>query len=495
MLGAFLSVLISPLSLGLCVLGVSLGIGIGVLPGLNASMGIAILLPLAYVFEPVPAMVFFFGIYAGAIYGGSISAILINAPGTTAAVATSFDGYPLTEKGEAGRALGMALFGSAVGGIVSTIALILLAPQIADFALAFGPPEYFGLMVLGLSLVSTVSTNSPLKSFVGVFIGLLISSVGLDPIIGVPRFNFNTMVLMTGIDFIIVLIGMFALSTVLISLEKSIGEASNFEEEITSQLPSLKDIKRCWKILTAGSILGTIIGALPGAGATISSFANYGLARNMSKHPEEFGKGNIEGVCGAETGNNSAAGGAMIPMLTMGIPGSESTAVMLGALMILGLTPGPLLFEQQGKLVYQMFGGFLLANIIFLIIGLFGIRYFVKILRIPNAILFPTVIIFTVVGSYSMRNQWADVLLLTIFGVVGYLFRKFNFPVGPIVIATVLGPLAEMNLRQSLIMSDGSWTIFLDSPIALVLIVLTFVSFLFPYFGNLSRVKNIKVDR
>jgi len=491
LIGSFFSVIFSPYTLFLCVVGVVLGISIGILPGLNASMGIAVLLPLAYVFEPAPAMVFFFGIYAGAIYGGSISAILINAPGTTAAVATSFDGYPMTQKGEAGRALGMALFGSGIGGIVSVLALVFIAPLIADVALKFGPAEYFGLMVLGLSLVSTVSTDTPIKSFIGVFFGLLISSIGLDPIIGVPRYNFDTMQLMNGIDFLIVLIGMFALSTVFINIERSMKDDTKYYGEITSQLPSIKDIKRVWRILVSGSILGTFVGALPGAGATISSFINYGVAKNISKYPEEFGNGSIEGVCAAETGNNGAAGGAMIPMLTMGIPGSGSTAVMLGALMILGLTPGPLLFERQAPLVYEMFGGFFLANIIFMIVGLVGIKLFVKVLKIPNAILFPTVIIFTVVGSYAMRNSWFDVLLLIIFGVIGYFFRKFKFPVGPIVIATVLGPIAEMNLRQALITSDGSWLVFVQSPICLGFLIVTAISFLLPFIGNLSKLKKV----
>jgi len=459
--------------------GTAMGILFGALPGINASMGVALLLPLTYGMSPVAAMTMLLGIYCGAIYGGSITAVLINTPGTTAAACTSFDGYQLAQKGQAGKALGMAAIASYIGGTFSIIVLMILAPVLAKVALSFGPPEYFALAVFGLSIITSLAGEHLVKGLMSGAFGLMLGTVGLDMISGSPRYTFSQVGLYDGISFIPVLIGLFAVSQVFINAEKYSG-LSMKDKKILGLLPSLSELKSVGGTILRSSVIGSFIGILPGAGATISSFICYNEAKRWSKHPEKFGTGILEGVAAPESGNNAATGGAMVPLLSLGIPGSETTAVLLGAFMIQGISPGPLLFRDHIDVVYGIFAGLILANLAFLIMGLFGVKVFVKVLQIPYRILLPLIIALAFVGSYSVKNSLFDVGLMIFFGVVGYFMRKLEFPTAPVVLALVLGPMAEGSLRRAMIMSHGNWAIFIQRPITLVLLVLTLFSLFFP---------------
>ncbi|HHW01403.1 MAG TPA: C4-dicarboxylate ABC transporter permease [Thermoanaerobacterales bacterium] len=459
-----------------------MGIIFGALPGINASMGVALLLPLTYGMSPIAALSMLLGIYTGAMYGGSITAILINTPGTTAAACTAFDGYKLAIKGKAGKALGMSNIASFIGGVFSLIVLMILAPLLAKVAISFGPPEYFALAVFGLSVITSLAGEHLVKGLLSGAFGLLLGTVGLDLINGSPRYTFGMYNLFDGISFIPVLIGLFAIAQVLLNAEskesiylrtKKIG--------FLEQLPSFSELKSVMVSILNSSVIGTFIGILPGAGATIASFICYNEAKRWSKHPEEFGEGSLEGVAAPEAGNNAATGGAMVPLLSLGIPGSETTAVLLGAFMIQGISPGPLLFRDHIDVVYGIFAGLILANIAFLIMGLISVNFFVKVIQIPNRILYPLIIALAFVGAYSVKNSLFDVGLMLLFGIVGYFMKKLEFPTAPVVLALVLGPMAEGSLRRAMIMSHGSWAIFVQRPITLVLLLLTLFSLFFPF--------------
>ncbi|MDN5301162.1 MAG: putative tricarboxylic transport rane protein [Thermoanaerobacteraceae bacterium] len=459
--------------------GTAMGILFGALPGINASMGVALLLPLTYGMSPVAAMAMLLGIYCGAIYGGSITAILINTPGTTAAACTSFDGYKLARQGKAGKALGMAAIASYIGGTFSVVVLMILAPVLAKVALSFGPPEYFALAVFGLSIITSLAGEHLVKGLISGAFGLMLGTIGLDMINGSPRYTFNQVNIYDGISFIPVLIGLFAVSQVFINAESPSG-LSIKDAKILGLLPSFSELKSVAATIFRSSAIGSFIGILPGAGATIASFICYNEAKRWSKHPEKFGTGILEGVAAPESGNNAATGGAMVPLLSLGIPGSETTAVLLGAFMIQGINPGPLLFRDHIDVAYGIFAGLLLANLAFLIMGLFGVKIFVRVLQIPYRILLPLIIALAFVGSYSVKNNLFDVGLMLAFGVLGYFMRKLQFPTAPVVLALVLGPMAEGSLRRAMIMSHGSWAIFIRRPITLLLLILTVVSLFFP---------------
>lgn len=483
-IGILVDILFNPFLMGLMLLSVVVGITIGMIPGLNASVGVAILLPLAFGMEPIPAMLFFFGIYTGAQFGGSIAAILINTPGTTAAAATTFDGYPMTKKGEAGRALGVAAVASVVGGVVSVIGLMFFGPAFANVALSFGSAEVAAIAIFGLSLVSSVSGDSLSKGIVGTMFGVFIATIGRDPFSGYYRFTYGTDLLASGIDFIAALIGLFALSEVLLNVETIHEELEDFGEQVGSSFPSLADIRETTKVITLGSIIGVIIGMLPGSGSTLGSFVNYGVAQRIAHRGKEFGQGVIEGVAASESANNASTGGAMIPLLVLGIPGSGTTAVILGALNILDITPGPSLFEQT-ELIWSWFGGFFIANILLLGAAFVLLPVLVKAIEIPRHLLFSGITVLIIVGTYSLGNTLRLVWIMLAMGLIGYVFKKFDFSVGPVVLAIVLTPIIETGIRQAFSISGGAVVPIVTRPIVAVVLVLSVLTFITPVWSDI----------
>lgn len=459
-------------------LGVAGGIIVGAIPGLTGSVGIILLLPFIYQLDASTAIVMLCGMFCGAIYGGSISAILISIPGTPSAAATVLDGYPLAQKGEAGKAIGIATIASTTGGIISTFCLMFIAPQLARFALKFGPEEYFALMIFGLTIIASVSGESLVKGLISGFFGLLIATIGLDPITGYARFSFNIPNLMTGFPLLPVLIGLFAISQIFIQLE-AVGEKSrHFRQKIKNVLPSFKELKRLSTVIIASSFLGTFIGIIPGTGGTIASFLAYSEAKRWSKNPESFGKGNIIGVAAPEAANNGTTGGAMVPLLSLGIPGDVITAVMLGALLLIGIRPGPLLFKEHPEIINSIFAGMLLANVLILLLGILSVRLFPQVLRTPAAILFPVIFTLCFLGAFSLNNSVYDMFIALVFGIIGYIMRKNNFPAAPVVLGVVLGPIAEDELGRALIISHGDWTVLFQSPLAIFFYVISIFSLL-----------------
>jgi putative tricarboxylic transport membrane protein len=456
--------------------GVLGGIVLGALPGLTATMGVAILLPFTFGMEATPALVMLIGVYIGGIYGGSISAILLKTPGTPASAASVLDGHALAIRGQAARALSIAAVASFVGGLLSTIILIVLAPRLAEFALRFNAPEYFALAVFGLTIIASVSGTNILKGLLAGTIGLLVCTVGLDPISSVPRFTFNMMDLYSGINVIPVLIGLFALSEGLNQIEKIHAEKNVAPPNIDHRILSYRDLKESLPTMIKSGLIGTTIGAVPGAGADISAFVCYNEAKRSSKNPELFGNGSIRGLAAAESGNNGVTGGSLVPLLTLGVPGDAVAAVLLGALIVQGLTPGPLLFSQNPDVVYGVFSSMLIANVVMLAIGVFGIRFFCRIIEVPKIIMIPIIIFLSIVGAYAINNSMFDVGIAIVFGLIGFVFTKLDIPSSPVLLAIILGPMAETNLRKSLLMYEGSWSFLYDRPIALAFIVLAALS-------------------
>ncbi|GHS98484.1 C4-dicarboxylate ABC transporter permease [Synergistales bacterium] len=473
-------------------MGSAFGITIGALPGLNASMGVALLLPLTYGMAPLPAIVMLMSIYCGAIYGGSITAILLRTPGTTAAACTVFDGYEMAQNGEPGRALSMAATASFIGGIFSVIVLVFLSPPLARMALMFGPAEFFALCFFGLSIITSLSADNMVKGLISAVVGLLLGTVGIDIVTGVARFTFNFAELLNGVSFIPVLIGLFAVSQVFITFEQNILELGGVKQAISSLRISMKDLWSVSGTITRSSIIGTIVGILPGAGATMAAFIAYNESRRWSKTPERYGKGCLEGIAAPESANNAATGGSMVPLLSLGIPGSETTAVLIGAFMIQGLRPGPLLFREQPRLVYGLFAGMFMANVAFFVLGMLGSKLFAQVTKIPNKILLPTILVFATIGSYAESNSLTDVFLMFFFGSLGYFFRKLEFPVAPLVLALVLGPMAESNLRRGLIISGGDWSTFVTKPISLTLLAIGFFTLVMPFVRMYKERKKAK---
>jgi putative tricarboxylic transport membrane protein len=448
-------------------LGVAGGLIVGALPGLTGSVGIILLLPFVYHLDVSTAMVMLCGMFCGAIYGGSISAILISTPGTPSAAATVLDGYPLAQKGEAGKAIGVATIASTTGGIISTFCLMFIAPQLARFALKFGPEEYFALTIFGLTVIASVAGKSLVKGLISGFFGLLIATVGLDPVTGYARFSFNIPNLMIGFPLLPVLIGLFAISQIFIQLEEVGKTIHRYDQDIKNVLPSWKELKKLMTIIIPSSFLGTFIGVIPGTGGAIASFLAYNEARRWSKDPDSFGTGNLTGIAAPEAANNGTTGGAMVPLLTLGIPGDVVTAVMLGALLLIGLRPGPLLFKERPDVVNAIFAGLLLANVLILLLGILSVKIFPKVLLVPNSILFPIILALCFLGSFSLGNSVYDMLIALVFGVIGYVMRKNGFPAAPVVLGVILGPIAEDVLARALLISHGDWTVLFKSPIAL----------------------------
>lgn len=469
-------------------LGTLSGILIGALPGLTVNMGIALLMPLTFTFQGMTGILMLLGVYCGAIYGGSISAILINTPGTPASAATVLDGYPMTLKGEAGRALGLSTASSLFGGIFSAAALIVIAPQLAKVATGLSAPDYFALGVFGISIITSVSSSSIIKGLMGGCIGLFIATIGLDPMTAGMRFTFGSYYLMGGISFVPILVGLFAFSQALLGIEENWFErkqamSRKISVKIKRVLPAWADFRRVLPTYLRSSLIGTVIGSIPGTGGDIASFIAYTEARRWSKHPEEFGKGSIEGVSAPEAGANSVAGGAMVPLLTLGIPGDGATAIMMGAFMVQGLSLGPLLFKEHPIEVNTIFIGLFVANILMGILGFSSIRVFTRVMAVPRQVLVPIILILCAVGSYSVNNTMVDVFVMMIAGVLGYIMIKLDFSMSPVVIGIILGPMAENNLRRALVMSDGHFSIFVTSPVCAVFLVIALLTLLRPILG------------
>ncbi len=473
------SVALTPENLVAAFLGAFLGTIVGAMPGLGSSAGIAVLVPISFNYDATTALILMAGVYYGCMYGGTITSVLVNLPGESATVMTCLDGYQLARKGEAGKALGVAQIGSFIAGTLGVVALMLIAPPLADFALSFGPPEYFALMVLGLTVLASLGSGSVVKSLLMAVFGLLLSQVGTDPVGGAARFTFNNIAFLNGIEFIPVAVGLFAIGELLITAEKSTNlQFGKFS--LRSMIPTAAEWARCTGAWIRGGIIGFVVGVLPGAGATIASFISYAVEKKASKHPEKFGTGMVEGVAGPEAANNAASAGAMVPLLTLGVPGSGSTAVMLGALMIHGLRPGPLLFQQNPEFVWGLIASMYIGNIVLLILNMPLVPMFTSILRIPYPVLAPIIIVVSFIGVYGINNSVFDVWVMFVFGVLGYFFKKFDYPVAPTVLALVLGDLLERSLRQSLAISQNDPTIFFARPISATLLLIGLVSLTSP---------------
>ena len=464
------SVALTPFNLLMAVAGVVVGIVIGALPGVGPASGVALLLPLTFGMSPTSGIIMLAALYAGSMYGGTITAVLINTPGEAASVVTCLDGHQMALQGRAGPALGIAAFGSFVAGTIGVVLLMLVSPSLARWSLAFGPPETFALMLLGLTTVTLLTGESAIKGYISMVFGLMLAMVGFDIISGDARYAFGIPEMMDGMDFLPVAIGLFGLGEVLAGAEMAKNNAIvKGRYGLRELLPSAADWARSRWAIVRGTVLGFFVGVLPGAGPTIATFLSYTLEKKVSKHPEEFGKGAIEGVAGPEAANNAAATGAMVPMLTLGIPGSATTAIMLGGLMMWGLRPGPLLFEKNPEFVWGLIASQYIANVMLLVLSTAFIPVFVRALRVPYTILMPIIIIFCITGAYSLKNSVWDVGQMLVFGVLGYAMKKLGYSPAALTLALVLGPLTERALRQSLIISDAGMGIFFMRPIAAVL--------------------------
>ncbi|APX32075.1 transporter [Brachybacterium sp. P6-10-X1] len=475
-----------PTNLLYCLLGVVIGMLVGVLPGLGPAATIAILLPLTYAVEPVTAIILLAGIFYGAQYGGTITSVLLRLPGEASTVVTTFDGYALAKQGRAGTALGVAAIASFVGGTVAIIALTVLAPLVAGFALDFGPPEYTALALVGILLVATISSGSKLKAMIAAAIGLLLATVGRDTFTGAERYTFDNLSLADGISFVTVAMGLFGVGEILANMEERHRTAQS-PIAVENVWPTRSDLRTSIAPVGRGSVLGFFLGILPGGGATISSMAAYAMEKKRDKHPERFGRGAVEGVAAPESANNAAATSSFIPLLTLGIPANATMAVIFGALLIQGVTPGPQLITDDPELFWGVVNSMYIGNLILLILAIPLVGLFVRILRVRGAILAPITALITLLGAYTVRNSMFDVLLVVLFGALGYLMKKFAFEPGPLVLAFVLGALLESNLRRSLLVLGGDLTGFVTRPITAVLLALFVVVAVLPIIRSASR--------
>lgn len=470
--------------------GVFIGNVAGLLPGLGATSGTAILLPLTFGMDAVDSLVMLAGIYYGTMYGGTISAILINVPGTTAAAMSSLDGYPLTRRGKGGKALCVATFSCFVGGLIGTLGLTFGGSTLAQVALKFGAPEMFALTLMGLCLVTGITGDYPLKGYLMLIFGLLLGTIGIDTITGQQRFTFNFIYLLDGLNTIPVLVGLFGFSEVFVQLEKR----SKWDKKSSHGKVSIRESllnKEEWKTISVptlrGTLIGFFVGALPGAGATIASVITYGTEKKLSKHPERFGDGAIEAIAAATASTNASTGGAMMPMLTLGIPGSAATAVLLTAMLMYGVQPGPRLFATGGSLAWVVIASMFVGNILLVLMNLMGIPLFVKILNASANFLMPMVGVLCFIGAYSLNNSVFEVGVMAFFGVLGYILKKLDFPGLPAILGLILGSSAEISLRQGLIMSDNDWSIYFTRPLSLVFMLITFAMLFLPLFRTLRN--------
>jgi putative tricarboxylic transport membrane protein len=460
--GGFLSVA-APFNLFLLFIGTGLGILVGALPGLSSPMAIIVLLPLTYSLNTLSALLMMIGVYVGTKLGGSYSAILLRTPGTPAGACTALDGYPMAQKGEAGLALGYATMGSTFGGLFGWILAVTCVPLLSSLAVKSTNADIALIGIVGLILVSSFIRGSTLKGLIGVVFGLLIATIGLDPIDATSRFTFGSYNLMSGVPFAAALVGFFGIAVVLSDLKKIGTKSSMVTDKFSLSLPTLKDIVQRWESVLIGSLYGTGMGAVPGVGAEASPWMAYATMRNRSKYPEKFGTGVPEGVLTPEATNNANTGGTMIPMLTLGIPGDGSTAIMLGAMILHGLNPGVTLMKNNGDIVYGILAGLLIANIFMFLIGWKAIRYFVLVLQQDRSWLFPFILVLATLGAFSTMNTYFPVFIAIVFGVVGYIFESTGFPVVTVVLGIILGPIIEQNIRLALALSNNDWTVFVSA--------------------------------
>ena len=456
---------LEPMNFGIMLIGLAVGTVAGALPGISFVNAMAMALPFTYAMTPVSAMVFLGGIYAGGVFGGSISAILINIPGTPASLPTCWEGFSMTKRGEASKALMLALLASALGGIASALLLTFGAPPFAEIALSFDQPEFFAATFLGLVSVIAIAKEAPAVSMVSLFCGILIGTVGVDPLYGMPRLTFGLPALQNGIDFVVVMIGLFALTEVREMLGKR-GHGKGDAKNVRMRLPSLKDLWALRAPAMRGTAIGCLLGTVPGAGATVGAVVAYGIEKQVSPRGHEFGSGVEAGLVAPEAANSATTGAAMIPLLTLGIPGSAATAIMLAALVLHGITPGPLLFTTQTDLVYTVFASLILANLFMIGAGMLVARGFATLMKVPPTVLGAFIVVLSVVGAYGVRNNIIDVYICLGFGVLGYAMKHFSFPSAPLVLGVILGPLAERYFMTSLANYDNDPTIFLTRPIS-----------------------------
>jgi putative tricarboxylic transport membrane protein len=470
----------------LILLGVPLGIIIGAIPGLTPSMAIALLLPITFSLPVVPSIAFLMGIYKGGVYGGSISAILVRSPGTPEAAATMFDGYPLAQQGKAGKALKMAIYASVMGDTFSDLVLIFSAGALATVALKASPVEYFALLILSLTIIGSASGRSMIKGLITAVLGLMFGFVGVDPLQGTERFVFGSMELSAGVGFLPLLIGLFAVSEAIVQTERKISAFSTESRMSLKKSDNPDDsrvlwpeLRRCLKSIFRSSVIGTVIGAMPGVGATAAAFIGYGAAQRASKTPEKFGTGEVEGIAAAEAANNAVCGSNLIPLLTLGIPGSLTAAILIGAFLIQGLPIGPLIFQDHAPVVYGVYLSLLFANFSNFFFAQILIKVALKVIYIGKDILFPIILSTCVIGSFAWNNTLFDVKIMFVFGIIGYLMRKLQFPATPFLIAFILGPMAEVALREAMIIHKGDFSVFVTRPISLICLILTLFSIFF----------------
>lgn len=456
-------------------IGVAIGVVIGAIPGMTGTMGVALALPFTFTMPPITGILLLVGLYKGAMYGGSISAILIKTPGTPAAACTVLDGYPLASQGRAGQALNMALYASCIADLLSNLSLIFFAGVIAQLALRFGPAEYFALICFSLTIIAGVSGKSLLRGLISAGFGLGLATVGLDLVYGSSRFAFGSANLMGGLSFIPVLIGLFALPEIINEYTKRQDAPAKVAAVGDSRLP-WSTFRKSLKTILRGSFIGVALGAIPGIGGAPAAFLSYSEARRNSPRREHFGEGELEGVAAAESGNNGVAGATLIPLLALGVPGDVITAVILGAFMIHGLTPGPVMFQENLPLIYAIFCGIMLSSVFMFIVGKIAIRGFSRVAMVPNRMLFPCVLVLCFYGAYAINSSLFDVLVMVVMGYLGYFMLRFDLPAAPFLIAFILGPMFENNLRRALLLSDGSVAIFFATPICWFFIALTVLS-------------------
>ena len=483
--GAGVDIVFQPRSLFLILLGTVVGIVFGSMPGLSSTMALALFTPLTFAMTPSEGIVFLIAIYISSVYAGAIAAILVNIPGTPSAIATGLDGYPMARKGEAGRALGLATTASFLGGMVGVIVLMLFSPMLAQLARQFGTWEYAMLALLGLTLISYVSPGSLAKGLLGGVLGLLIASVGDETIFAYPRFTAGIPELGGGFHIVVLMIGFFGIAEVLMQIEQ--GFRAKVEQRVEGILKSFKEVFSHIAVILRSAVVGTIIGILPGAGGSIASITAYGVAKRTSKRSAEYGTGNPEGVVAGESANNGSVGGALVPMLTMGIPGDPMTAVLIGALMIHGLAPGPSLFVHNQEFVSAIFLGFMIALVFMLILGLAAARPFAKLLSFPQPILLGVITLLCVVGAYAIQNSLFDVGVVVVAGVAGYLLQKVGIHPAPVILGVVLGPLFEQNFRRSLLLGDGSLLPYLTRPLSVTMIIVILIIVFGPSLSRFVR--------
>ncbi len=483
-----LGVALQPMNLLYCFFGVLIGTLVGVLPGVGPASALSLLLPVTFYVPPVSAIILLAGIGYGAQYGGSTTSILVNIPGEAGSVVTCLDGYQMARKGRAGPALGISAFSSFIAGTITILFLILLAPTLASFALRFGPPEYFALMLLGLSIMVYLARGSIVNALIIVAFGLILGTIGLDPMTSIPRFVYKSTTLMDGIGLVQVVIGLFGVSEVLINVETTFKQEI-FETKLKGLLPNREDWRRSIGPIGRGTIIGFFLGIIPGMSVVIPTFVSYVVEKKLSKHPEKFGAGMIEGVAGPEAANNAASTGVLVPMLSLGIPTGATTALLLGALMIHGLRPGPLLIQDAPEVFWGLVASLYAGNVMLLVLNLPLIGLWVKILKIPYHFLFSLILLLCIIGSYITNNNAYDVVVMVTFGLVGYLMKKFNYEAAPLVLALVLGPMMEKAFRRSLMMSDGGFGIFFTRPISGLFLVVALLILFSPLFLRKERLR------